>query len=512
MIIPDLISNVEIAWEHELYRRSLEHLGKYMTCVYFDKRGIGMSDRFDAAPTLAQRNGDIIAVMDDVGWETAHVFGQSEGAAMGLLFAVDFPERVESLTMSNTFVPPAYRDRIPEYAREGAPPILNADQIYERFMKVLATWGEDASELVDWAMPSQVGNESFTRWMARLMRFAASPNDFVRQLDSVFNLDAGDAPERVAVRTLVMHVRGDLELNVAMGRLLADLISDAEYFEIDGADHLFWTMDNWREVTDSFIRFATGTEPTRSTTRKFGTVLFTNIVKSTEQSASAGDTAWREALEDHDRTARRLIDQHGGRIVKSTGDGLPVVFDAPSQGVSCGLELCDGLRGMGIEIRAGLHAGEIEHHDDGDISGIAVNLAARVEQSAVDGELWASSAVRDMLLGDSGCFTERGEHQLKGIDGTWRLFSVAHQHAAPESCRVARVLETPRTDRASAASSICSRECGSQLGRWALRLSRSAEPPAPVLRSRVARRAGGQGRMCATQTHASDGCLRHARL
>jgi class 3 adenylate cyclase len=425
MIVPDLISNVEVAWEHELYRRTLEHLGKHMTCAYFDKRGIGLSDRFDEAPTLQQRTEDILAVMDTVGWERAHFLGTSEGAAMGQLFAADFPARVESLTLINTFPSPRYQGRIPQYIREGDPPILTGPQIYEHFLHILETWGEDASPLVEWAMPSQIGNESFTRWMARLQRYAASPRDFKRQLDSIFALDAGDAPERISARTMVMHVKGDQELHVAMGRLLADLIPGAKYVEIEGADHFSWIMPNWRDVADVVIEFATGTSLKRTSTRQFGAVLFTDIVDSTRQSAAVGDSNWRAVLDGHDRTARGLIDQHRGRVVKSTGDGLLAVFDAPSQGVSCGIEMCHALRGIGVEIRAGVHAGEIEVHDDGDISGIAVNLAARVEQKAADGELWTSSTVRDLMLGGSARFTERGEHELKGIDGSWRLFSVS---------------------------------------------------------------------------------------
>ena len=293
MIIPDLISNAEITWEHESYRRTCEHLGKHMTCVYFDKRGIGMSDRFDEAPTLQQRNDDILAVMDEVGWDSAHVVGQSEGGAMGLLFAVEYPDRVESLTVMNSFVPPAYRHRLRDYIREGDPPILTEEQIYGHFMHILETWGEDASYLVSWATPSQVGNESFTRWMARLMRFAASPNDFVRQLDSIFNLDAGDAPERLTTRTQVIHVTGDLELTVAGGRLLADLIPDAKLVEVEGADHFAWIMPNWRDIADEIIRFAIGGEIKRSTARQFATVTFTDIVDSTRQSAAVGDEAWR---------------------------------------------------------------------------------------------------------------------------------------------------------------------------------------------------------------------------
>ena len=425
MIIPALISNIEIWWEHELFRRSLEHYGKHMTCVTFDKRGIGLSDRFDEAPTLEQRNEDLLAVMDAVGWDRAHFVGVSEGAVMGQLFAADFPERVESLNLIGAFVSPRYSDRIPDYVQEGDPPLKTRPQTIERFMQMASTWAEDPAMMVEWEMPSQIENESFTRWVGRLQRLSCSPRDFLRQFQSIAALDAGDAPERTSARTMVMHVKGDAVLHVAMGRLLADLIPGATYAEIEGNDHVFWCMPNWRDIADPVIEFATGTAVERTTTRQFGTVLFTDIVDSTRQSSDVGDSKWREVLDGHDRIARDLIDQQRGRVVKSTGDGLLAVFETPSQGVTCGIEMCDALAGMGVEIRAGIHAGEIEIHDDGDISGIAVNLAARVEQKAADGELWTSSTVRDMMLGGSASFTERGEHELKGIDGSWRLFSVS---------------------------------------------------------------------------------------
>jgi class 3 adenylate cyclase len=427
MIIPALISNVEISWEHELYRRSLEHLGKHMTCVYFDKRGIGLSDRFDGTPTLEQRSEDILAVMDAVGWDRAHLLGLSEGGAMAQLFAADIPDRVESLTLLNTFVSPRYLSRIPDYVQDGDPPLesLQLPKIVERFVRMADTWAEDPGYMVEWMMPSQIGNESFTRWIGRLQRLSASPRDFRRQYASVVTLDAADAPERISARTMVMHVKGDAVLTVANGRLLADLIPGATYVEIEGNDHFSWIMPNWRDVADAVIEFATGIVAERRSTRQFGTVLFTDIVDSTRQSSAMGDSKWREVLDGHDRTARGLIDEQRGRVVKSTGDGLLAVFETPSQGVTCGIEMCEALAGMGVGIRAGVHAGEIEVHDDGDISGIAVNLAARVEQQAADGELWTSSTVRDLMLGGSASFTERGEHELKGIDGSWRLFSVS---------------------------------------------------------------------------------------
>lgn len=425
LIVPALISNVEVSWEHELYRRTLEHLGKHMTCVQFDKRGIGLSDRFDGAPTLEERNQDIHAVMGAVGLERCHFLGLSEGGLMSQLFAADFPERVESLILLNTFPPRRYSKRIHGHFRDGDYPLYGTAERYKRFMRVADEWSEDPRYFVEWDMPSAAQNESFIRWVGRLQRLSASPRDFRRQVDSVFALEGGDAPERIKTRTMVMHVKGDQVLPAAGGRVLADLIPGATFVEIAGADHFSWIMDNWRDVNDTIIKFITGISADRTTTRQFGTILFTDIVDSTKRSSAVGDSNWREILDSHDRITRSLIDQHHGRVVKSTGDGLLAVFEVPSQGVACGLEMREALRGIGVEIRAGVHAGEIEVHDDGDISGIAVNLAARVEQKAADGELWTSSTVRDMMLGGSASFTERGEHELKGIDGTWRLFSVS---------------------------------------------------------------------------------------
>ncbi|MCX6521870.1 MAG: adenylate/guanylate cyclase domain-containing protein [Actinobacteria bacterium] len=425
LIIPALISNVEIHWEHELFRRTLERMGRFMTCVMFDKRGIGLSDRFDGTPTLEQRIADISAVMDAIGWERAHLHGTSEGALMAQLYAANHPERVLSVGLLNSIVPHNYRRQIRDHVEDGDPPLATTQEIVERFLKMAETWGEDATYMIDFELPSQNGNEGVSRWVARLCRFAASPNDFTKQLGSIVTLDAGDAPERIQARTHVAHVKGDRVLPVAGSRVLVSAIPDAQYMEIAGADHFAWCMPHWRTYLDAYIEFATGQAPHTTVSRKFSSILFTDIVNSTRQSSTVGDTAWRETLEGHDRVTRDLIDRHGGRVVKSTGDGLLAVFDVPSQAVSCGMEMLDSLSSLGIAIRAGVHAGEIELLDDGDITGIAVNLAARVEQRAADGELWVSSTVRDMMLGGSIAFTDRGQHELKGIDGEWRLYSVA---------------------------------------------------------------------------------------
>jgi class 3 adenylate cyclase len=424
MVVPALLSNMDVAWEHEYIMRVHDFLGRHLTVAAFDKRGMGLSDRPDSAPTLEERTGDIVAVMDALGWETASLMGVSEGGVMSQLFAASSPERVDRLVLHNTIAPRRYWERIPALIADGDRPVVSEQEVKARFDQLADGWPENAHEFVEWIMPDQTDNESFVRWVGRYQRLSASPRDFRRQVESIFTIDADDAPERITCPTLVMHVRGDRVLPVVFGRILAEVIPDAGYIEIAGDDHFSWALPNWRDIADPFVEFIAGTSVARVASRRFATVLFTDIVDSTRQAANLGDAAWREVLDGHDRVARKLVDHHGGHVVKSTGDGLLVVFDAPSSAVECGTALCCELGDVGVQIRAGAHAGEIELHDDGDISGFAVNLAARVEQNAADGQLWVSSTLHDMLLGGTTTFADRGEHRLKGTDGTWRLFAV----------------------------------------------------------------------------------------
>ena len=331
LIVPALLSNVEVTWEHEFVNRINDLFAKHVTVVGFDKRGIGLSDRTDVAPTLEERIGDIVAVMDAVGWERASLLGVSEGGVMSQLFAATYPERVDKLILHNTAVPSRYYGRVAALAEPDDPPIASLEQLWARFESLANGWPENSQEMVDWFMPDQSANDAFVRWFGRLQRLSASPRDFRRQIEGIFQLDAGDAPERITAPTLVIHVKGDRVLPVACGRTLGEVIPDARYIEIEGDDHFSWALPNWRDIADPILEFLTGTRVERTPTRRFATVLFTDIVDSTRQSAAVGDTAWHATIDAHDRLARKLVDRHAGRVVKSTGDGLLVVFDVPSQ-------------------------------------------------------------------------------------------------------------------------------------------------------------------------------------
>ena len=422
VVIPPLVSNIEIMWENELWRRALEFAAQHVRTLHFDKRGIGISDRSEQHPTLEQRIGDINAVMDAEGIQRASLMGLSEGGLMAQLFAARHPERVDRLVLINSLPGASAWRHLGQYSET---PIPALEEQVARALHLAETWGRDPTLLVEWFMPSQRENAAFLRWIARYQRQTASPADFRRQVESVLSLDATDSLSSIKAPTRVIHIAGDRVVPVAAGRFLTARIPGADYVEIEGEDHFCWVMPHWRRIADAWIGFVIGTVPSARSERSFATVLFTDIVGSTERAGTIGDDAWRLMLESHDRIAWKTIDGHRGSVVKSTGDGLLVTFGSPSNAVACAAVLRRELASIGVAIRGGLHAGELVVREDGDVSGLAVHLAARVAQAAQNGAIYASSTVRDLLLGGDQKFADRGEHALKGIDGSWRLYQLS---------------------------------------------------------------------------------------
>jgi class 3 adenylate cyclase len=317
---------------------------------------------------------------------------------------------------------------VPEFRAYSDEPIDPNKELEERLARlghVAETWGRDPQALVDPFCPSQSGNPAFVRGAGRFQRQTASPADFQRQLESILGLDANDRLADIKAPTLVLNVTGDRLIHPVSGRYLAAKIPGARFVEFPGEDHLCWIMPSWRPVMDCWIEFVTGKAPGVRGDRRFATVLFTDIVGSTTAAARVGDAAWRSTMEGHDRVAWQAVDKHRGNLIKNTGDGLLITFDSPSDAIACTSELTRELADLGLSIRAGLHAGEVEVREDGDVTGLAVSLAARVEQAAKEGSTYVSSTVRDLLLGGDQSFEDRGEHALKGIAGAWRLYELA---------------------------------------------------------------------------------------
>ena len=327
LAVPGLIGNIEITWEHEFYRRFFEYIARHVRVTAFDKRGIGLSDKFHEAPTLEQRTSDILAVMDAAGLDRPSLVGASEGGLMAQLFAAQHPERVDRLVLLNTS--PGRSGMIAVH-RDPDGSLRRLKRLADVFEKIMASWGSDPQYTVDEFCPSNSGNAAFVRWFGRLQRQSASHADIRRQVDSVTFLDAAPALAEITAPTLVLHATGDRLHPVAAGRYIAERIPDARFVEIPGDDHLVETTPHWQEFTDTWLEFVTGSRPLRQTERRVMTVIFTDIVDSTVQTAAVGDGQWRRLLDSHDRLAWELIDRHRGTIVKSTGDGVLARFDAPS--------------------------------------------------------------------------------------------------------------------------------------------------------------------------------------
>jgi DNA-binding SARP family transcriptional activator/class 3 adenylate cyclase len=421
LVVPPLLSNIELQFEHEIYRRYLERMGRHVRMVAFDKRGIGLSDRFTDMPTLEQRTRDIVAVMNAAGLERPSLLGVSEGGLMAQLFTVLHPERVERLALANSFAGNSF------FIAAHTAPDGSFEPLHEklaRFGKLVETWGRDPQFFVDWFAPSQSHNESFVRWIGRFQRLSATAADLERQISSLAVLDGSERLGEIAAPTLVAHGVRDAVVPVSVAHALAAAIPDATLAEFDMGDHFFVSSEQWAREQDVFLEFFTGSRPQRRVERRFATVVFTDIIGSTAQGMSAGDEGWCDLLDSHDRIAWEAADRHLGTIVKSTGDGLLARFDSPSQAVDFCAALRGALIGIGLRIRCGVHTGEIEMRESGDIAGTAVNLAARVEEAAGDGEIFVSSTVRDMLLGGETRFEDRGEHTLKGFDNPWRMYAL----------------------------------------------------------------------------------------
>jgi class 3 adenylate cyclase len=400
----------------------MRHAGDYAQNVMIDKRGVGLSDRVAEAPSLEVRVGDTLAVMDAEGLETADIIGQSEGGGIAIALAALHPARVRSMILIDAPAWGAPREELDALADEDFPLPPDAE-VRERIRNLIRHWGTDDSVNLDLFAPSVAADPSIRRWYQRFARQSASPGALLGFFRSMEGYDLQPLLRHVTVPTLVTQARRDRMVHVTMGRYLAAAIAGARYIEYDIDDHTWQLGPDWRRIEDDILEFITGRRPPNEPQTAFALVLFTDIVDSTARAAGVGDASWRRLLDGHDRLAFDLITRRSGRIVKHTGDGLLATFSDPTAAVAASCEFVRQSGLDGLSIRAGLHAGVIETRDDGDISGITVNIAARVEAEARAGEVMVSDTVRDLLLGTDITFEDRGEHQLKGFDRSRRLFA-----------------------------------------------------------------------------------------
>jgi class 3 adenylate cyclase len=415
--VPGWVSNIEYSWEEPPIRRFLKRLSSFGRLIFFDKRGTGLSDRVSdsALPTLEQRMDDVRAVLDAAGSERAAILGTSEGSVMSIVFAATFPERTTALVIFGGFAKRLWAEDYP-----WAP---TAGQRQHFFDAIQRGWGGVVD--LDTLAPSSIGDERFREGWATYLRRSASPGAALALARMNTSIDVRAVLPAVHVPTLVLHRTGDLDVNVAEGRYIARHIDGAKFVELPGNDHLFYAGDT-DTLIDEVEEFLTGVRHTAERERMLATVLFTDIVKSTEIAADLGDRRWRDLLDRHNSFVRREISRFNGREIKTTGDGFLVTFDGPARAVRCALALCHGARALGIDLRAGLHTGECEIMGN-DVGGVSVHIAARVVAEANPSEVLVSSTVRDLVIGSGLRFRSRGKGTLKGVPGEWELLAVENQ-------------------------------------------------------------------------------------
>lgn len=413
VFVPGFVSNIEHYWEMPRVPELLNRLGSFARVVIFDKRGTGLSDPVAEPPPLEQRMDDMQAVMDAAGVERAALFGISEGGPASVLFAATYPDRTSALVLYGS----TPRFRTDSDIAWGA----TDEQIDMVLADVFARWGEGA--LLEAFAPSSTGDPEMARVWGRFQRAGASPAMARAVMAALFEIDVRDVLPTIGVPTLILHRTGDLIAPIEGARLMAERIPSARLVEFEGTDHVPFTGD-FEPVLDEMEEFLTGTRQARPLDRILATVMFTDIVDSTRRAAAAGDRAWRELIERHDELTRRQLARFRGREVKTLGDGFLATFDGPARAIECACAIRQGVMPLGLEVRAGLHTGECELAGD-DVRGMAVNIGARIGALAQPNEVLVSGTVKDLVVGADLDFADRGEHRLKGVPGTWRLFAAS---------------------------------------------------------------------------------------
>jgi pimeloyl-ACP methyl ester carboxylesterase len=417
VLVHGWVQSFDAGWEIEPIDRFYRRLASFSRLILFDKRGIGLSDRvaLDDLPTLETRMDDMRAVMDAVGVERAAVLGHSEGGSMCALFAATYPERTQALVMVGSAARTRWAQDYPLGATD--------DAIDELVRSILDDWGLDVvRSLLQQLAPSIVSDEELVQAHTRAALRAASPAAAAALTRMSAMIDIRHVLPVIRVPTLVLH-RAD-EVLAEPSRYLGERIPGARIVELPGSDHMPWLGDQ-DAALDEIEEFLTGVRPHPALDRVLATVLFTDIVGSTELAADLGDRRWRDLLEQHNTLVRRELGRFRGRELSTAGDRFLAMFDGPARAVVCAASIRDRARALGLRIRFGLHTGELELVGP-EIRGIAVHTGARVAAKAGPGEILASSTVKDLVAGSGVEFEDRGSHELKGVPGEWRLYAVSH--------------------------------------------------------------------------------------
>jgi len=452
IVVPGFISHLDLQWADPGYARFMERLAQFARVILFDKPGTGISDPIPHVPTLEERMHDIATVLDAAGSERAVLFGSSEGGPACALFAAMQAERVSHLVLYGSFA--KGRLTMEDFAEldpgsigvdDPARVIADVERSTARARELADHWGEGRSAEI--FAPGAGGFQR--RFFAMFERAAASPARVHALVGAIVETDVTGVLSSIRSPTLVVHRTGDF-IDIAGGRYLAAQIPGAELAELPGSDHAFWVGDS-EAIAARIEEFVTGSRRTSSASRVLATVLFTDIVGSTERAAAAGDEGWRATLERHHAVVRRELERHDGREIDTAGDGFLVAFDGPAQAIRCAEAVIAALADeLGLAVRAGVHTGEAELASDGRLAGLAVHIGARVAAAAGGGEVMVSSTVKELVAGSGIEFEDRGTRELKGVPGEWRLYAVRGWASAPPPLPPASEAMT-RADRTAVA-------------------------------------------------------------
>jgi class 3 adenylate cyclase len=409
LFVDTWVHHVEAVWDFPEFARLLRRLASFGRLIHFDRRGTGLSDPvpLDALPDFDTQVQDVIAVLDAVGSERPAIIGTNDGTLVAMLLAAAHPERCESLAL---FAPTA------KHELEGGPSIQSVEEVVNLIMNA----GDDSG--LEWLAPSRMGDDAFDKRLLKLQRNSVRRGAMGHYYRQTMMADVHDTIPKITCPTLVLNRSGNRVVPIEHSRDVAARLADASFVEVPGEDHLMFSQGIDR-VADEIEEFFTGSRTGQDPDRLLTTLLFTDIVDSTKLAAERGDRRWRDLLDQHHALVRVQLERFGGREVVTTGDGFFASFPSPTQAVRCALAATDAVDALGVHIRAGVHTGEVEVRGD-DLGGLAVHIAARISAAADPGEVLVSSTVKDLSAGTELAFEERGEHELKGVPGTWRLFGV----------------------------------------------------------------------------------------
>ena len=414
ILVPGIVSHVEFLHEFPAYTDYLRRLAAFARVITFDKRGQGLSDRVSGVPSLEQRMDDVATLMEAIGSKRAALLGYSEGASMSILFAATYPERTSHLILYGGMA---------RFTNTSDYELMYSE---EAILKSVKYWGTGA--FIKSLAPSRAKDPAAVSQFAKFERLSASPGAYKAALQQNALIDVRPILPNVRVPTLILHSRKDVLVPVDNGRYLASHIPGAKYIEYLEGDHVgFLTDSDVQEgLCGDIEEFITGNRESAlpDLERVLATVLFTDIIDSTHRATQMGDHSWRRLLDEHDRTAQRVIEKHRGNLIKTTGDGILATFDGPGRAIRCALAFELAATQIGLPLRAGLHTGEVEIRD-GDIGGVAVHAAARVMALSRPGEVLVSRVVTDLVAGAGLKFSDRGSHELKGLPGRWDLFAAS---------------------------------------------------------------------------------------